>query len=319
MKARTFLPLALFLAASAGFLAAEVVEEIYAVVNEEAITGSELKKFEADMIRSLRYEKRGEELEQAMAELRRNLLDRFIEQKLLLSKVKEKNYDVDADVEVIIQEIRKQNNIASEDDLKAALAAEGIEYAAWKDMLREQRRQQRLIAEEVGAKIKIDNPQIMEYYRGHAAEFTLPAEFTLNAIYLARPEDGAPPREKMDLVLAALQGEGFAAAAKKHSELPGAAEGAIALGKFKPGELDPKLEEAAQTLKKDEASGWVETESGWYLIQLAEFAPQRLREVREVREDIVAILREAEQQVKLKEYIEQLKKDSYVKILKNYE
>jgi len=318
MKARTFLALALFLAASAAFLTAEVVEEIYAVVNEEAITGSELRKFEADMIRALRYEKRGEDLEAAVAELRRNLLDKFIEQKLLLSKVKEKNYDVDADVEVIIQEIRKQNNIASEDDLKAALAAEGIEYAQWRDMLREQRRQQRLVAEEVGAKIKIDNPQIMEYYRGHAAEFTLPAELTLNCIYLARPEDGSPPREKMARVLEELKGEGFAEVAKRHSELPGAPE-SIALGTFKPGELDPKLEEAALALEKGGASGWIETDTGFYVIQLAEFVPRRLREVREVREDITRILRDAEQQVKLKEYIEQLKKDSYVKILKNYE
>ena len=47
--------------------------------------------------------------------------------------------------------------------------------------------------------------------------------------------------------------------------------------------------------------------------------PEKLREVREVREDIVMTLREAEQQVKLKEYIDQLKKESYIKILKNYE
>jgi parvulin-like peptidyl-prolyl isomerase len=318
MKTKTFLAAILLLTASAGLLGGDVVEEIYAVVNDEAITGSELKKFEADMIRSMGMELEGEALEKAAAEFRENLLDRFIEQKLLLSKVKEKNYDVDADVETIIQEIKKQNNIPSDEELKAALTREGIEFATWKDMLREQRRQQRLVAEEVGSKIKIDNPQIMEYYRKNAAQFTVPAEFALNCIYLGRSDDGARPQEKMDQVLAALKPGNFADVARKHSELPGVGE-SIALGRFKQGELDPKLEEAALQLKQDEYSEWIETENGWYIIQLAEFSPEKLREVREVREDIVMMLREAEQQVKLKEYIGQLKKESYIRIVKNYE
>jgi parvulin-like peptidyl-prolyl isomerase len=317
MKAKTILALILWLAASVAFLAADVVEEIYAVVNEEAITGSELKKFEAEMIRSLQMEMEGEKLEQAVAEVKKNLLDKFIEQKLLLSKVKEKNYDVDADVEVIIQEIKKQNNMASDEELKAALAREGIDYAAWRDMLRDNRRQQRLIAEEVGAKIKIDNPQIMEYYRRHADQYTFPAEFTLNCIFLRPGEGGAAPREKMERVDAELKTDPFADVARRHSELPGAAE-SIALGKFKKGELDAKLEEAAQLLQKDEVSGWIETGSGWYRIQLAEFVPQRLREVRDVREEIIMTLRDAEQQVKVKDYIAQLRKESYIKILKEY-
>lgn len=317
MKAKHFLALILFLTASTAFLAADVVEEIYAVVNDEAITGSELKKFEADMVRSLQMEMEGEKLEQAIAEAKKNLLDKFIEQKLLLSRVKEKNYDVDADVEVILQEIKKQNNMASDEDLKAALAREGIDFAAWKEMWRERRRQERLIAEEVGSKIKIDNPQIMEYYRKNAERFTIPAEITLNCIFLNKGVDGAPPRGKMDQVDAELKAASFADVAKKHSELPGAAE-SVALGKFKKGELDALLEEAALRLKKDEVSGWIETGSGWYLIQLADFSPERLREVKDVREDIIMTLREAEQQVKVKDYIAQLKKESYIKIYKEY-
>lgn len=317
MKAKTFLALILFLTASVPSLAADVVEEIYAVVNEEAITGSELKKFEAEMIRSLQMEMEGEKLEQAVAEVKKNLLDKFIEQKLLLSKVKEKNYDVEADVEVIIQEIKKQNNMASDEDLKAALAREGVDFAAWRDMLRENRRQQRLIAEEVGSKIKIDNPQIMEYYRNHAGQYTIPAEFTLNCVFLKPGAGGAAPQEKMDQVDAELKTDPFADVARRRSELPGAAE-SIALGKFKKGELDPKLEEAAQLLKKDEVSGWIEAGSGWYRIQLADFSPQRLREVKDVREEIIMTLRDAEQQVKVKDYIAQLKKESYIKILKEY-
>jgi peptidyl-prolyl cis-trans isomerase SurA len=318
MKKKTILLATLLFLTASFALAADVVEEIYAVVNDEPITGSELKKFEEDMTRSLQTELQGEKLQQALRDLKKDVLERFIEQKLLLSKVKEKNYDVSADVEAIIQEIKKQYNFTSDDELKAALAREGIEMPAWKEMWRDRRRQERLIWDEIGSKIKIDNPQIMDYYRKNAAEFTLPAEFTLDCIYLKKNADGSTPQAQMDQISEELKSGAFEEVAKKHSELPGAAE-SVALGKFKKGELDKNLETAAAGLKKGEHSGWIDTDNGWYVIRLADFTPERLREVKDVREEIVQKLRDAEQQVKLKKYIEQLKKESYIKIYKEYQ
>lgn len=318
MKLKIFLTAILILTINLSFVAAETVEEIYAVVNDEVITGSELKKFETDMLRSLQSQLEGEKLEQATRELKKDLLNKFIEQKLLLSKIKEKNYDVDSDVETIIQEIKKQNNFASDDDLKKALFAEGIEFGAWKEQWKERRKQERLVGDEVGSKIKVDNPQIMEYYRKNPEQFTVPAEITLNCIFLKKSADVPKPQEKMDQITAELKPGLFEKIAKKYSELPDAANN-IALGKFKKNELDKNLEEAALKLKKDEYSGWTETDNGWYIIQLADFSADRLQEVKDVREEIIQKLREELQQVKLKDYIEQLKKESYIKILKEYQ
>ena len=249
MKLKIFLTVILILTINLSFVAAETVEEIYAVVNDEVITGSELKKFEADMLRSLQSQLEGEKLEQATRELKKDLLNKFIEQKLLLSKIKEKNYDVDSDVETIIQEIKKQNNFASDDDLKKALLAEGIEFGAWKEQLKERRKQERLVGDEVGSKIKVDNPQIMEYYRKNPEQFTVPAEITLNCIFLKKNADGLKPQEKMDQIMAELKPGLFEQVAKKYSELPDAANN-IVLGKFKKNELDKKLEEVALKLKR---------------------------------------------------------------------
>jgi parvulin-like peptidyl-prolyl isomerase len=317
MKQKIFLTAILILTINLGFSATEMVEEIYAVVNDEVITGSELKKFATDMLRSLQSQLEGEKLEQATQELKKDLLNKFIEQKLLLSKIKEKNYNVDSDVETIIQDIKKQYNFASDDDLKKALQAEGIEFGAWKKQLNEQRNQSRLVWDEVGSKIKVDNPQIMEYYRKNSEQFTTPAAITLNCIFLKKSADGSKPQEKMDQITAELKPGLFEQVAKKYSELPDA-QNSIALGKFKKGELESILENEALKLKKDEYSGWIETASGWYVIQLADFSAARLLEVRDAREEIIQTLREEQQQVKLKDYIEQLKKDSYIKILKEY-
>jgi peptidyl-prolyl cis-trans isomerase SurA len=286
MKAKLFLTAIAVLTISLGCAWAEIVEEIYAVVNDEVITGSELRKFEMEMLRSLRSQLEGEKLNQAVQEFKKELLNKLIEQKLLRSKIREKNYNVDSDVEMIIQEIKKQNNLASDDDLKATLQAEGIDFAAWKEQWKERRKQERLIAEEVGAKIKIDNSQIMEYYRKNVDKFTVPAEITLNCIFLKNGEGNVKPQEKMDRVSTELKPDLFEQVAKKYSQLPDAANN-IALGKFKTGELDSKLEVEALKLKKGEYSGWIETAAGWYIIQLADFTDARLLEVKEAREIIL--------------------------------
>lgn len=317
MKQKKILMASLILAASLGLAATETIEEIYAVVNDEVITGSELIRFEADMLRALQSQLEGDKLAEATLEMKKELLNKFIEQKLLQSKIKEKNYNVDSDVEMIVQDIKKQYNFASDDDLKNALQSEGIEFGAWKEQWKERRKQERLVGEEVGSKIKVDNPQIMEYYRKNPEQFTIPAEITLNCIFLKKNEDGSIPQEKMDLVTAELKPGLFEQVAKKYSELPDAAT-SIALGKFKKGELDKNLEAAALTLKKDEYSAWTATDNGWYVIQLADFSADRLQEVKDVREDIIRKLREEQQQVKLQGYIEELKKESYIKILKEY-
>jgi foldase protein PrsA len=107
----------------------------------------------------------------------------------------------------------------------------------------------------------------------------------------------------------------FEEVAKANSELPG---GEILLGEFKQGELDSTLEEAALKLKKDEVSGWIETDTGWYILQLVKREDPQLVEYKNVRADIENKLRMEEQNKKLDEYIEELKKESYIKIYKDF-
>ena len=71
-------------------------------------------------------------------------------------------------------------------------------------------------------------------------------------------------------------------------------------------------------MKKEEHSSWIETESGWYIIQLLDRTEPKLIEYKTVRSDIENKLRAKEQNAKLKEYIVQLKKESHIKIYEEY-
>lgn len=297
----------------------EIIEKIHAVVNGEIITHSELERTESEMTQMLARQYEGEELEKQVAEAKKNLLDHLIEQKIILSYAKDKNYDVDGDVELIIKDIKKQNNFNSDEELQAAVASQGLDFQEWKKQLKENRVQQRYIYEEIGAKIKIDSSAIMDYYKKNAGEYTVPAKISLDCIFLNKDNYLSPRalKEKMQTIDDELKNNPFEETAKKYSELPNA-ENNYFLGEFKKGELDPKIEEVSLQLKKGEHSGWVETSRGWYITRLINYTESQIKEYKLVREEIEEKLRMIEQEKRVKGYVEQLKKDSHIEIYETY-
>ena len=297
----------------------EIIDKIFAVVNGEIITYSELKSAENEMTHFLAQQYKGEELEKQVNEMKKNLLNRLIEQKLILSYAKEKNYDVDGVVELIIKDIKKQNNINSDEELKAALASQGLDYEEWKKQLKETQIQQQFIRDKIGPKIKIDSSAIMEYYKKNIDDYTIPEKFTLNCIFLNKENYLSPSalKEKMNTIDAELETHSFEETAKKYSELPGE-DNNYFLGEFKKGELDARIEEASSQLKEGEHSGWIETENGFYITQLVKRKESSLVEYKLVREEIENKLEMAEQEKLLKEYIAQLKKESHIKIYEEF-
>lgn len=299
--------------------AEDIIEKIYAVVNGEIITYSELKSIENEMTRVLTQQFEGDELEKQLNEMKTNLLNRMIEQKLLLSYAKDNDYDVDGEVELIIKDIKKQNNIKTDEELNAALASQGMDYKDWKTQLKESRIQQRFIAEEIGSKIKVDSSTIMEYYKKNIDEYTIPAKVTLDCIFLNKENYLAASalEEKKKTIEAELEKAPFEEVAKTYSELPGE-DNNYFLGEFKQGELDPKIEEDSFQLKKGEHSEWIETENGYYITRLVNRTEPQLVEYKLVREDIENRLKMTEQEKRLKEYLEQLKKESHIKIYEQF-
>lgn len=319
MKKLIFPVLAVFLF-SADLYCQEVVEEIYAIVNDEIVTYSELQNAERALLAMLQSRQDNQDQAETFRRMKKELLDNLIEQKMILSKARSRNYSVNEEVDMMIQEIMKENNIASMEDLRAILQNEGIEFSRWRDQLRLQRMQQRLIFEEVSSKIKVDNSEIMEYYRANEASFTRPAEFSLNCIMLKADSRTADElAEKTASISTELErGGDFVALATEYSELEGE-ENNYFLGRFKKGEMLDAIELEVKSLKVGEVSGWIKTGPAWYLVQLVDYREPGLIEYREVRDEISEKIASAREEVKFREYMETLKKESYIKILKNYE
>jgi parvulin-like peptidyl-prolyl isomerase len=298
----------------------DVVDAIVAIVNDEIITLSDYKR-EHDMIYDLlRSQLEGEEFSKRLKQERDGLLERMITERLLLHEATrldiQSTANVDEQIRAMVDSIKKQYNIASDDDLRRVMAQQGIDYNRWIAQQEKNVIQQALIFSEVGRSVAIDETDVVNYYDLHPDEFTELPTYKLKGIYVASAdkseEEVRAKREEIDEKMAA--GETFEGLARQYSEGPEKdAEGDI--GTYKKGEMDMTLEQAVENLEVGGLSSWVQIPTGWFLLKMDEKTESRLRPFEEVKKEIENKLFMQEQQVKIQEYLEELKKRSYIKIL----
>lgn len=298
----------------------EVVDAIVAIVNDEIITVSDYMR-EHDMIYELlRSQLKGEEFNIQYEKEKEGLLDRMITERLLLHEAERLDIrstaNIDEQIKILVDNIKEQYNIGSDQEFRRMMAQQGIDYDNWIAQQEKNILQQALIFNEVGRNIAIDETDVINYYDLHPDEFTELPTYKLKGIYVSSDDKSEQAaKEIMDEVSKKLAaGEDFESLAGQYSEGPGK-ETQGDIGIYKKGEMDKALEEAVANLEEGDLSSWVRIPSGWFLLKLEEKTESRLRPFEEVKKEIEDKLFMQEQQVKVQAYVEDLKKRSYIKIL----
>jgi len=294
----------------------EIVEAIVAVVNDEVITLSQYKAKHEELLQSLRAQLQGEEFRKQYESLRKDILESMIMEVLLLQEAKKQGINVNEQVNMAIQKIKEDNNIQTDEDLRRALAQQGMDLESFRKRMEEDILKQNIIFSEVGRSIVIDDTDVVNYYKQHPDEFTVPLEYTLSAIYLSTEgkseEEFLAKKKEIDEKIAA--GEDFASLAGEYSEGP-EKESQGDLGSFKEGELAENLRKAVEDLKEGETTSWIEISNGWYLLKMRERKESHLQTFEEARKTIEEKLYQEQQDKKYKEFMTKLRERSFVKIL----
>ncbi len=316
-KVRKTLALILFGLCGIGLVGQEVVEEIVAIVNDDVITLSQYKQEYEMRVQAARAQLTGEELQKVLEEIKRELMDTLVTDLLVLQLAREKNLNVADEVKRYIEALKKENNIESDEDLRRALASQGMDYGQFLKQAEEGILKQAVIGMEVDRSIALDDSEVVNYFKLHPDDFVDPEEYTLSAIYLS-PEgkSGEELAQKKTEINGKLQaGEDFSAISQIYSDGP-IKESKGELGTFKKGELDKTLEQVVSQLKQGEVSDWVETKNGWYLLKLTEKKDSRKKTFEEAKPAIEQRIYTDKRNAKITEFLNNLKKRSFIKILK---
>jgi len=256
------LPSVLGIGAPAG---AEIIERIIAKVNGDIITLSEFQERQIAAAQAARIPP-----EQIGAFLRQNnarVLQDAIDEVLLVQRAVDGGLGLRPEfIDEIVESVKKDNGIESEEQFQAALAREGMTLDDLRRNIEKSWTKRMIIQREVRPRISVSEDELEEEYeKRKATEFTKPATVTLQAIVI--PADAGGITLARDIIARARAGADFASLARTHSAGPTADSGGD-LGEIAEGNLSPDLEEVAFSLPVGAVSDPIPSEEGFRILRV---------------------------------------------------
>lgn len=298
---------------------ARLVEKIAAVVGDNIILASEVEEkagpLLADANRISDPQKRGARASQ----LRREVLDRLIDDELILQQAGELKLTVTSEqVDQSIDEIKKQNNL-DDDQLREALRGQGMTMSTYRADLKKQLLRYRVLNISVGSRVSISDDEVKSYYERHMKAGGN-VQVRASHIFVAIPDgaDAAAVAEKQALAQKLLErargGEDFAKLAKQFSDDAATRGDGGDLGSFGKDMLPKAIEEIVFAMQPGDIAGPVRADRGYHVIKLVERKVKDAKPLSEVQDDIRIQLRQKEMEKQTKTYLAELRKKTLVDI-----
>jgi peptidyl-prolyl cis-trans isomerase SurA len=320
------------LAPPACLAADTVIEEIIARVNNEIITRSEYIRSRDQLKMEIQQQDPGN-ADRIFAEKQRDVLRDLIDQQLLLQKGKDLGITGDTELIKRLDEMRKQMNLSSMEELEKAAEAQGASYEEFKQNLRNQIITQRVIGQEVGSHLSMNKDEELKFYNEHRDDMQRPEEVRLSEILIAPKTPAAalgpdgkpqpPSQADIDAALAAAQakaqevleelkkGTSFEELAQKNSDGPSAKDGGD-LSYFKRGVLAKELEDKVFAMKAGETTEPIRTKQGFVILKVTEHQMAGIPTLKEVEPRIQDALYMQKLQPALRSYLTTLREQAFI-------
>lgn len=280
-------------------LRAEIVEQVLVKVNGDIVTKSDFENRQVQVLRQrpelANATEGSEELRKAIAEVVPNLILEAVDELLLVQRGREMGLALsDAQFTQILDNIKKQNNLADEERFQAALKQEGLTLADLRKNLERQMFVSQVQQRDVAEKISVSDEEARAYYDTHPQEFTTVAEITLREILIEVPttdrgfnaaQDDEARTEASTLRVRALGGEPFARLAAEASDAPSKANGGL-IGPISHDELAPELQKQIDAMGVGDVTEPLRTPRGYQLLKLEARSDTKTRTFDEARADI---------------------------------
>lgn len=279
-------------------------DKVVAIVNNEIITQKDLNDF-LNFIR-LQYSRefKGKVLEEKVGAMRQDLLQRLIEDRIMLQEAKTEKIAIEpARIKSRISEIKKR--YPSESEFERDLAKQGLAQVDLENKMREQMLSYNVIELKVRSKVVVGPDEITNFYNQNKREFLKPEERVLTVINL---DD-----EDMAKALSYQLRSG-----KKLEELATRFTFTTdTLSALQGQQLRSEIEDTVFKLGLNEISNPVMIEGKYYIFKLDSIIGSQQASLDEAQDKIQAYLFDKKLQEAMAKWLDELKKRSYIKILEN--
>jgi parvulin-like peptidyl-prolyl isomerase len=246
---------------------AEIVERVVAKVNGDIVTLSEFQARQVAAVQAAGLNT-DDRIERFLRDNNARILQEAVDDLLLVQKATEEGMRLRPEyVKEIVDGIKKENNIATDEDLQRQLRREGMSLDELKRNIERSILRRQLLSRELEAKIAVSEAEVRAEYDAHRSEYDRPGSLHLQEI-VVKTQTGSTTLAK-DLARRARAGEDFAALARAYSSAPTRSAGGD-LGRLSRGDLTPDIEKTAFALPVGGVSDPLPTPEGFRILKVVE-------------------------------------------------
>ncbi len=294
-KVAVFVFLFYFLGLGSIFAANRVV----AVVNNEVITARDLNNYYkvASMQRANQFFDI-EDIEKEKEKAKKEILDRLIDDRLILQQAKKEGIEVSASwVQARVNQLAA--GYPSLTSFSESLEREGFSLAYLKRRFRQQYLTRTIIDQRIRAQISISPRQISQYYQDNREAFQGISEAVF---FMASDKD----RSNLERIAGRIDRSGISRAKDRHKN---------ELSRFDV-RLDQLKESLAEVLLEigDGSHKIIETQDGYRLLYRKKVKPSRFLALAEVQDKIYRILWEKEFSLKFNQWVDSLREEAVIRV-----
>ncbi len=268
------IPVVLLVLLGAAPLAAQRLDGIVAVVNDEPVLESDVEEQLVNFIQQSKVRP-----DSAVVDtLRRQILEQLIDNKLVVAEARRQGITVtDAEIgkQLDAAIAQKKEELGGEQAYQDQLQKENLTEPKLREKYRSEIERQmigRRLLDKLFPQRSVPQPEAEAFFKAHPEKFPkVPAQVRVAVIQIPPAPDSAADARGRVAALAArkriVAGEKFAKVAAEVSEDPSSARSGGDLGFFAQGTMEPAIEDAAFHLKLGQVSDPVRTPYGWHLVE----------------------------------------------------
>jgi len=298
---------------------AETADGIKAVVNDKVITYAEVEDYARDAANALRqqYASQPEVFRQKLNQLLNDALDQLVENELILHSFDTEGYKLpDSAMDEIVHERIHEQFSGDRVTMMKTLQARGMTFEQYRQQIRDQYIASALRNQNVQREVVVSPAKILDYYHSHADKYKMEDQVKLRMIVLTKssPDDTNAMRFANEIQAKLKDGATFTEMASIYSQGSQQHQGGD-WGWVERSVLRKELADVAFSLVAGQTSDVINAPDALYLMKVEDTKPAQAKPLADVRDDIEKTLRTEQQAHLRQQWIEGLKKKTFVRYI----
>jgi len=292
-----------------GLISAEIIDRIVAIVDDDIVTLVQLKNEIAPYIKKIKSSGYPDEQQKKMIEdINKKMLNALIDQSLTQQEAKKYQINVpEADITAAVENVKKSKSLTDK-ELEKALEQEGLTLERYRENIKKQILQSKLINHAVKSKVIITPSDIEQAYQSNIEKYSGKKKYHLRNILMDNEAQIKEVKKKLD------KNEKFSTLAKKYSMAPNASDGGD-LGIFDIRNFSKNIKDSLLKLTKGQSTDVISTPQGFQIFYIQDIVLDGAKSLEQAHDEIYEKLYREQVNKKFETWLGSLKEKAHIKIM----